>query len=189
MSKLRTFIAVEAAPPIRKRALELIERLRPTQANVKWVGAAELHWTLKFLGDVTPLELPDLCDALEEAASDVPPFEIGAIGAGAFPEISRPRTVWLGVGEGEAEFVALHDRIKDALAPLGFREEQRRFRPHLTLGRVRRSPEGVDELGQLIADHATFPGGQMTVSELVIFSSRLERHGPVYEALSRVPLS
>lgn len=189
MPKLRTFIAVEAAPNIRKRALELIELLRPTAAQVKWVGATELHWTLKFLGDVSTHELPDLCDTVEEAVSTLPSFEIAAMGAGAFPAADRPRTVWLGVGQGEAQFVALHDRLKEAMSHLGFREEQRRFRPHLTLGRIRRSPEGIDELGQLILDHATFPAGSMTVSEVVLFSSRLERHGPVYEALSRAQLA
>lgn len=189
MPKLRTFIAVEAAPAVRKRALELIELLRPTPAQVKWVGASELHWTLKFLGDVSTHELPDLCETIEEAVSAMPSFEIAAAGAGAFPAADRPRTVWLGVGQGEAEFVALHDRLKDALSHLGFREEQRRFRPHLTLGRVRRSPEGIDELGQLILEHATYPAGSMAVSEVVLFSSRLERDGPVYEILSRSRLS
>jgi 2'-5' RNA ligase len=63
------------------------------------------------------------------------------------------------------------------MSHLGFREEQRRFRPHLTLGRVRRSPEGVEELGQLILDQTEFAAGTMTVAEVLVYSSRLERTG------------
>ena len=42
--------------------------------------------------------------------------------------------------------IALHDRIEAELAKLGYRPEGRRFRPHLTIGRVRSSPAGIDEL-------------------------------------------
>jgi len=188
MATVRTFIAVEATQAVRKRAGDLIERLQVTQANVKWVGAAELHWTLKFLGDVETRQLPELCNAAAAAVAELPTFEIEAAAAGAFPTAQRPRTLWLGVGRGEAEFVELHDRIQSALAMLGYREEQRRFRPHMTLGRVRHSSHGIDELGKLVLDQATFSAGEMTVSEVVVFSSRLLRQGPVYEALGRAGL-
>lgn len=188
MSKLRTFIAVEVLPAVRKRALDLIERLRQSEANVKWVSAAELHWTLKFLGDVETNELPALCDAVAAAVKNLSRFDINAIGAGAFPSAHRPRTIWLGVREGEAEFVSLHDCIERVLAPLGFREEQRRFRPHLTIGRVRRSPHGVEQLGQAVIEHADFAAGEMAVTEVGVYSSQLLRHGPVYERLSSVSL-
>jgi 2'-5' RNA ligase len=189
MSTLRTFIAVEPAPAVRKGALELIERLRRTSANVKWVGATELHWTLKFLGDVEMQEIPGVCAAVVSAAHDLPAFSITAFGAGAFPGATRPRTLWLGVRKGTDEFVALHNRIEEALVPLGYRAEQRRFHPHMTLGRVRNGPHGSGELGRFVNQFFGFHAGDMTVSEVVVFSSRLERQGPVYEVLSRAPLS
>jgi 2'-5' RNA ligase len=188
MATVRTFIAVEATQAVRTRACDLIEHLQVTQAKVKWVGAGELHWTMKFLGDVETRQLPELCNAVAAAVAELPTFEIEAVGAGAFPTAQRPRTLWLGVGRGEAEFVELHDRVEAALGPLGYREEQRRFRPHMTLGRVRRSVHGVEELGRLVLDHANFTAGAMTVAEVVVFSSRLLRQGPVYEALGRAEL-
>ncbi|MCE9545909.1 MAG: RNA 2',3'-cyclic phosphodiesterase [Planctomycetia bacterium] len=189
MPRIRTFIGVEVAGRVGKRALELVERLSGTEARVKWVGPSELHWTLKFLGDVHPGDLPELCAAIDAAVADMPSFEIEAVGAGAFPDPQRPRTVWLGVGDGQSEFVTLHDRLQEQLGPLGFRDEHRRFRPHLTLGRVRNSTqESIDELGQLVADHATFSAGRMEVADVVIFSSRLTRSGPIYEAISRAEL-
>src|SRR5262245_4789600 len=100
MAKLRTFIAVEVTDRLRSRALDLIEQLRSTPANVKWVSAGELHWTLKFLGDVAVGELPEICAAMAKAVESLDPFEVVARGAGAFPLGERPRTVWLGVGDG-----------------------------------------------------------------------------------------
>jgi len=188
MAQVRTFIAVEATDKVKRRALDLIEKLRLADANVKWVDLAHMHWTLKFLGNVDSHTIPKIYEAMELAAAAVGPFAIEAQGAGAFPAARRPRTVWLGVGEGKEEFVVLHAALEDSLAKLGFRQEQRRFQPHLTLGRVRRSPMGVQQLGQLVTEQAGFEAGRMTVRELVLFSSEMDRQGPVYQVLARAGL-
>src|SRR5689334_18478770 len=92
---LRTFVAVELAPTIRTQAEKLIAQLSGTSAKVKWVEPYNLHWTMVFLGNVPVLELPRVCEVLTDATADLPSFEIEARGAGAFPEASRPRTVWI----------------------------------------------------------------------------------------------
>ncbi len=188
MATLRTFIAVELPSPIRQSALDLIEQLQGTPANVKWVGEMELHWTLKFLGEVSSRDIASVCRAMTRAAAQVPAFTLEVKGAGAFPKPDRPRTVWLGAGEGADSFVALHEELEKVFEPLGFRSERRRFQPHITLGRVRRSPFGVDELGGLIAEHADFDAGNMRVDEIVAFSSQLKPSGPTYEMLGRASL-
>ncbi|HEV3003704.1 MAG TPA: RNA 2',3'-cyclic phosphodiesterase, partial [Pirellulales bacterium] len=134
---LRTFIAVAASHEVRMRARQLIGELSSTAAKVRWVEPENLHYSLKFLGDVELLEIPKVCEAVTRAVTDKPPFEITALGAGAFPDLRRPRTIWLGVADGSESMVELNGAIERELAPLGFRREQRRFRPHLTLGRVR----------------------------------------------------
>jgi 2'-5' RNA ligase len=189
MAKLRTFIAVAATEEIRKQAEQLAEKLSHTLANVKWVERRNLHWTVKFLGDVDSNDIPSICQAVGTVVGEIPPFEIIAQGAGAFPTLSRPRTVWLGTGRGDSQFVSLHNAADSALVKLDFRSEHRRFRPHMTLGRVRRSPQGVDQLGTLIAEHDKFDAGSMIVDELVIFTSQLDRDGPTYQVLARLPLS
>jgi 2'-5' RNA ligase len=120
--------------------------------------------------------------------ADVEPFPAVAHGAGAFPTVARPRTVWLGIEEGEGEFVKLHDALEKALGQLGFRHEGRRFRPHMTIGRVRQSPHGVAQLGEKIAENAHFDAGEMQVSEIILFSSSLDRQGPSYQILGRATL-
>lgn len=188
-STLRTFIAVPAPPEFEQRAGVLISKLRASSARVKWIEPEHLHWTIKFLGDIELRETADICKAVSAAVAPFAPFDIEASGAGAFPDPARPRTVWLGMGQGTEEMIALHDAIDLALEPLGYRPENRRFRPHITIGRVRQSSdEGIRELGQLVQENANFEGGIASVFEVVIFSSELGRHGPTYDPLGHAEL-
>ncbi len=188
-STVRTFVAVEISAAIREKAGQLIDKLRASPADVKWVDTNNMHLTLKFLGDVPAREIVDVCRAVEQGAAEVGPFELEIRGAGAFPNVRRPRTLWLGVATGEAEMVTLHDRIEKPLKKLGYRPEHRRFHPHLTIGRVRRGGgSAVADLGELIAGQAEFHAGQLRVREVVVFSSQLDRTGPTYEALGRAKL-
>jgi 2'-5' RNA ligase len=187
--KVRTFIAVEISSEVRGKTQRLISALAATSANVKWVEPENLHLTLKFLGDVEMLEVPQLCQAVDEAVADLPPFDVQFHGAGAFPSVERPRTVWVGMTAGSEEMVALHDALEQRLAALGFRSDGRRFRPHLTIGRVRSSsPSEIRVLASLLADQRDFVGGSGDVSEVVVFSSELSRAGPAYEPLSHAEL-
>lgn len=185
---LRTFIAVEISAETRSRARQLIERLRGTDAKISWVKPDCLHLTLKFLGDVDLRDIPGVCEAVTRAVADLPPFEIEAHGAGAFPTAARPRTIWLGVGRGADDMIALHDAVDRALGGIGYRHEQRRFRPHLTVGRVRGGRD-LDALGQLLAQHADFAGGVSSIDEVVVMSSDLTPDGPDYEPLAVAPLN
>ena len=159
-----------------------------TPARVKWVEEQNLHWTLKFLGDVDSNQIAEICQVAAKAVADLEPFSAVAHGAGAFPTAARPRTVWLGVADGEPEFVELHKALEKSLSKLGFRREGRRFRPHMTIGRVRRSPHGIEQLGEKIVENADFDAGEMRVSEIILFSSSLDRQGPTYQVLGRATL-
>ena len=186
---IRTFVAVEIPAEVKDRAGKLIAQLRAAGAKVKWVGPEAMHWTLKFLGDVDILETPQICQAVARAVEPLKPFDVGARGAGAFPDVQRPRTVWVGMGQGAEPMIEMHDRIDRELAKLGYRGENRRFRPHLTIGRVRASPpREIQELGRLLAEHADFESGLSTVYEVVVFSSELGPDGPTHEPLGHAEL-
>jgi 2'-5' RNA ligase len=185
---LRTFVAVEMDPAIRKAAQRLIEKFRATGAGVSWGVAENMHLTLKFLGDVGVGDVPRVCQAVREAAAGVAPFGLQVCGAGAFPNLSRPRVIWLGAGEGQEPMAALAERIESALKELGFPREGRRFQAHLTLGRVRRGGPEIAALAGLVQQHAAVEIGQTPVEEVVVFSSQLKPTGAVYEALDRALL-
>jgi 2'-5' RNA ligase len=187
MKSLRTFIAVEISATVRAKAEELIETFRAAHADVKWVEPHNLHLTLQFLGNVPESQIADVCNAVKNGAAEIEPFELEIRGAGAFPNLGKPRTLWLGAKEGAERMADLHDHIALALADLGFPDEDRRFQSHLTIGRVK-SPKNTALLGPLLRDHADFSAGKVPVDRAIIFSSRLERGGPLYEKLGTAPL-
>jgi RNA 2',3'-cyclic 3'-phosphodiesterase len=185
---LRTFVAIETSDAVRQRVAELIAVLSGTGAKVSWVHPDNLHLTLKFLDEVPLRLIPEVSDAVRNGAAAVQSFELEIQVAGAFPRASRPRTVWLGMGEGNESLALLHATVEKALEPIGFPKDGRRFAAHLTLGRVRGQIPGLDEFGTLIRQHANFRAGRFPVRELVVFSSQLTPQGPIYEALSRATL-
>jgi len=186
---IRTFVAVEINSAVRACAAELIDQLGTASVDVKWVAPENIHLTLKFLGEVDSRQVHEVCRAVEQAADGVAPFELEVRGAGAFPNVRRPRTVWLGAGQGVQELGVLAERVESELHRLGFRREGRRFHAHLTVGRVRRGGPGISQLAQLLEEYADFEIGRTPVSEVIVFSSTLDRAGPTYEPLGRGLLS
>jgi 2'-5' RNA ligase len=180
---VRTFVAIEISPEVRTRAQKLITQLQAIDAKVRWVDPAQVHLTLKFLGEIDLLEVPKICAAVTEVAAALPPFSVRVNSAGAFPDLKRPRTVWLGIDDETEELAALHDQLEAALAKLGFRAENRRFRPHLTIGRVRGEGPGIAALAELIEEYRDYSAGVIDVDEVILFSSEQERGGPVHEPL------
>src|SRR5262245_12973776 len=107
MSRLRTFIAVGIDKAIRDRAVALQETLGRSGVEVKWVEPENLHVTLLFLGEVEDKALPGVCRVVAECAARHEPFEMSVESAGCFPNPRRPRTLWVGIGAGLQELVAL----------------------------------------------------------------------------------
>jgi RNA 2',3'-cyclic 3'-phosphodiesterase len=184
----RTFIAVAFPKDVRQRALVLMSELRTVAEDVKWVAAENLHWTLQFLGDVDDLEIPAVCDAVAAAAAECEPFELEIRGAGAFPSPDRPRTLWLGAGQGSAAMVGLQGIVERTLKKLGYRGEHRRYVPHVTLGRIRhgRPPR---ELAEKLTALEDFDAGAMLVDEVLVVASELTPTGSEYHILGRAPLA
>ncbi len=187
-NKVRTFVAVEIDDGVRNRAAKFIKQLRQSGADVAWVAPENMHVTLKFLGDVEYKDVYHVCRAIEQSLADVEPFSIEIKGTGAFPSLSRPHVIWLGVELGASEMAALSERVEDALSGLGFRREARRFHAHLTLGRVRKSGRAIDHLVAMLREHEETDFGPSVVDQVVIFSSELHPTGPIYEPMGHVEL-
>jgi 2'-5' RNA ligase len=187
MPRIRTFIAVEMSPRVIARTGDLIDKLRVVPAEINWVRPQQMHLTLKFLGDVPDTETPDICRVVDEVAVNFEPFEITCRGAGAFPNVRDPRTLWIGIEDGAEELQRLQAEIENGLkARLGYGKEQRGFHPHLTIGRVKRElPGGRGELTQLLEKHAHFDADLAIIDEVVTFASFLGRGGPTHDALGR----
>jgi 2'-5' RNA ligase len=184
MSKTRTFIALGASGEVVGHAQRLIKRLRQLAHDIKWVEPHHMHWTLHFLGEVADDELFDLCQAAERATLPLSEFTMEARGVGAFPRAQAPRTLWIGVGQGTEAVEELHAALDVQLKPLGFRGENRRYVPHLTLGRVGKLQRSEQEaLAAALDELANYDAGVQTVDEVTIFGSRLRREGTEYVEL------
>lgn len=188
MAKTRTFIAVVAEGEVHAAAQTAIDRLQSAAENVKWVAPDNLHWTLHFLGDLDDVEVAAVCRRTVDAAASLEPFILSAEGVGAFPKVERPRTLYLGAGQGSDLLSKLHQALEERLADLGFRGERRKFVPHLTLGRVGRGSHGGEVLAERVAKLADYAGGQMEVAEVTVFASELTPSGPSYHILATAPL-
>jgi RNA 2',3'-cyclic 3'-phosphodiesterase len=188
MSRTRTFVAVSISPDVINRIKEIVLELSRGVEGVKWVAPENLHFTLKFLGDVEDSDLHDVCSAVAEATTGLAPFEVLLAGAGAFPSPSRPRTVWIGAGQGEEEFVGLYEAVDRALRKVGFRSETRKFTPHVTVGRIRKGNPTLSQLTEHLKSHAATELGTVPVDEVLVFSSELRPGGPEYHVLGRAPL-
>lgn len=184
----RTFIAVEIDERTAGRTAAIIERLRTAGADVNWVAPRNLHLTLKFLGDVPNELVPAVAAAVQEAVQRVPPFTLEICGLGAFPHIARPRTIWLGAGQGGAEMQRLAEAVDQALRPLGFAPEARGYTTHLTIGRVRRPSAALQSLSELMQRQGDQAAGVVAIEEVVMMTSTLTPRGSIYEALARASL-
>jgi 2'-5' RNA ligase len=185
MGRTRTFIAVDIGESICDAAVSLQETLAKTGASVRWASAESLHVTLLFLGEVDDRDLHAVCRAVQEVAATEPPFALRVSGVGAFPNTRRPKIVWAGITEGAEPLQRLHDDLETRMLALGcYRKEERAYTPHLTLGRVKGDTDG-SALAPELAKRQAWDGGRTTVDEVLVFSSELEKDGPVYTVIGR----
>ena len=187
---IRAFIAVEIAPETITRIGAVIDRLKPRNAAIRWVGAGNVHLTLKFLGNIDNSQIEPIGAALFDALHPFPRLTINAKGLGVFPSMKRPRVLWVGlVGR---ELVSLQAKVELALTPLGFAPEEKKFTPHLTIGRWRHG-EPADrtlekELGQELGRWSDYEFGATSVHEVILFQSDLKPAGAIYRRLKVVTL-
>lgn len=184
---VRLFIAVDLDVAARARVAAAVETLRAAAPRVSWTPAARLHFTLKFLGERPEAAVAPLAGALAEVAARHRLMPVTLGGLGAFPNLRRPRIVWMGVRDPNRLELLQHD-VEIGCEGLGYPVDGRAFRPHLTLGRVR---DGVpDEELRALARAAralTFEEESM-MAAVTLMHSELERGGPAYTVLAAAPL-
>ncbi len=132
----RLFVALNLSAELRGELHEATAALRavvPRQG--RWVPADNLHLTLKFLGDCPDSRVAHLEESLARAALASGPARLAIAGVGAFPNLRRPRVIWIGV-EPDPKLELLQHEVETACAALGYQIEGRPFRPHITLGRT-----------------------------------------------------
>ncbi|MBU0759773.1 MAG: RNA 2',3'-cyclic phosphodiesterase [Candidatus Omnitrophica bacterium] len=187
MNEIRAFIAIEIDPACKQQISGLIERLKKSDVDVKWVKETQMHLTLKFLGNVKQDKVPEISAALKDIASKTLSFQIAFSDISTFPGLSRPRVIWLGMDKGAENLKELAGYIADGMEKLGLKKEGRDYKAHLTLGRVR-SQKNIRELTKLIGETDFKPPVGIKINKFILFQSILTSKGPVYTLLQEFPL-
>jgi 2'-5' RNA ligase len=184
---LRAFIAVSLAPPIIGRIDTAMRKLRASIPDVRWVKPENIHLTLKFLGNIEESQVDAIERVLAISLASFPLFIINARGLGVFPDARRPRVIWVGVDE--PRLVELAASVEAALVDSGFAPEQRRFRPHLTIGRFRQFGSPANSLSAELKIWENEWFGACDIEQVTVFESVLRPGGAVHTALKTIPLA
>ncbi len=190
MSLLRAFIAIEIPAEIQQKIHREVTTFRKgIDALVRWVPPQNMHLTLKFLGDISPNSLDFLRQMLRTEAENVPSFEIHLAGLGAFPNLKRPRVLYIGI-QAPAALDTLQRGIESASRRLGYEAEERPFSAHLTLGRVKQNVSAVEQQQIRRAVESTQVDllGTTRVDSVHLYKSELNPGGSVYTRLYSAPL-
>lgn len=185
---LRLFVAIDVEESIRSRLDQFVRSLQAHAPQARWVATANLHLTLKFIGNVPEAQLAAIARAL------APPLNYPAItlrwhGWGFFPSESRPHVFWVGVEDRpERALARLAAGIEDRLSPLGIARETRPFLPHLTLARFR-TPAQAQGLRRALQARPAEEFGSATVVCFHLYRSVLKPGGAEYTRLESFPFA
>ena len=191
---MRLFAAVDldetaravAAGSTRPLATRLARADAPSP--VRWVPPEQLHFTLRFLGEVSTRQAESVRRAVR-VPWDTCAFAASLAGIGLFPFSGAPRVIWLGVDEGREQMVALKAELDRRLAPLGFEPETRPFRAHLTLGRVKRQVAvSGPELRAMLSEQGPETACWL-VDRVTLYESRVSFRGATYHVVESTMLA
>lgn len=185
---IRSFLAFELPPDIKKEVTRITGKVKRTGLAASWAKPDNIHLTVVFMGDVDEKDIPDIISSIDNVAVKYNEFDISLGGMGLFPDIRRPRVLWLGLN-GEIESLSsLRDNLQKPLEIYGVEQERRAFKPHLTLGRFRRPVKERSLLQKILDEYSGISGPDGKLDELILFKSELKPGGSVYTRIHSWPL-
>jgi 2'-5' RNA ligase len=183
----RIFLASEILPG--KKFDKVFSMLRDLTENerIKWVEYNNIHITLAFIGDTNTDRIKAIVRMLKDKCEGSGEFDFNLRGLGVFKNLKDPRVIWAGI-EHSDKLDKLHNLIRTGLAECSLPVEERAFKPHLTLGRIRelKNPGTLQEFIENFRDTEI---QKVHVSEIILFESVLLPSGPLYKPLNKISLS
>ena len=180
---MRAFMAVEVNKELIYKISDIQKTLAEANAMVKFVEPENLHFTFKFLGDITPEKAEAIIGMTEEKVKDYSPFDITIKGIGVFPNMGYIRVIWLGV-EHPAAFSKVQRELDEEFFKMGFKKE-RSYIPHLTIGRVK-GVQNKELLVNMVKELEDVEVGTLKVDRIVLKESDLTPVGPIYTDLKEI---
>jgi len=186
---IRSFLAFELPVDIKRIIMALSENVRQLPLNVRWLNVTNIHLTIVFMGNVQEEQIRPIQDIVKDVCQRYGPFSIAIKGIGIFGSRRNPRVLWIGLDGAIDRMGYFRDDLQKGLRPFGIKEEKRRFKPHLTLGRFRKGARTGTHLDNLLSKYHDLTSPECIIEELVLFKSDLKPGGAVYSKLKEWPLT
>ena len=175
---IRSFLAIELDEELVPKILDVQKEFKKTNANIKYVPSQNMHFTLKFFGNIDLDMVDDISSAVEKVIKNYSSFDLNIKNCGCFPNKKVIKVLWLGLEEG-SPIKDLQKDLDKEFRKLGFKKEKN-FISHLTIGRVK-SPKNKKEIREAIEKLENIEIGNMSVSKICLKKSTLTPQGPIYE--------
>jgi len=187
----RLFVAITLPDPIRTTLVDLQRELKPIlpSSSTAWTRPENLHLTLRFLGNVASLRIPELSQRLGLALAGFGEFDAGCGRLGCFPDLRFPRVVWASVQDAEKRLIRLHRLVNDAVAGFAPATAEATFVGHITLARSKRIQRpDAERLAHFFERAATRHFGDWRVSSIALIRSQPSQAGASYTEIFRAKL-
>jgi 2'-5' RNA ligase len=181
----RAFISVDigAQPSL----IDLENILRNTGVNLKLVEPANIHLTLRFLGELDEQLITPITSVMTDCVKTIKPFKILLNGVGAFPSIKYMKVIWVGVQNAE-ELINIANNLNSKLDKLGISRADHSFSPHVTVARVKGVSGGKERLISVLSRYREHNFGSIDVDCIRLKRSVLTPKGPEYSTVKEVKL-
>ena len=181
---IRLFLAFEITPDSKRYIETISQELKKSNLPVRWIKSDNIHLTLVFLGNVEENLIEDIKEKVNEVVKGVKSFKVSFNGTGVFPNLTRPRVVWLGLDGDIARLSNLRDNLQSTLKTLGFIPERRSFKPHLTLGRFKGRAGRTSGLKNILERYNT-KSDVYCLKDFILFKSNLGPDGAKYTKMCK----
>ncbi len=186
---IRAFLAIDTPENILQAMSRLQEKLkREISGRISWTKPQGQHLTLKFFGDISTEDVKNICSAVQNRATSEQSLNLKIEKLGVFPGARRPLVIWCGVTDDVEKLSGLQKQLDSDFAGIGFPRENRPFRAHLTIGRIK-DPSGLTGISEALTKYNAFAAGEFSCKELILFQSRLTPQGAIYTKLAEFALS
>jgi 2'-5' RNA ligase len=188
---MRLFLAVDLSPDTRAQLSDVRQqidsRLNGRRApRISWVKPEAAHVTVQFLGEIAEHDIDGISGALGATSLPSGPFDVSWDAVGAFPDTRKPRVLWVGATRGAESLHALAREVHERLAAIAVVDEDRPFKAHVTVARVRDAGRGIS-WSEILSNVRLTPT-TTRVNHITLYRSQLSPHGPRYTPLATFEL-
>jgi 2'-5' RNA ligase len=187
--EMRSFLAFEMPVKIREIVSRTSKEMKKLPLDVRWIRLDNIHITVVFMGDISEDDLMPIGEVVSKICKQYGPFNVTLTGSGIFGSLRNPRVLWIGLDGDLTKMSYFRNSLQKNLKPFGIKEEKRRFKPHLTLGRFRKGTGSIVDMDELLSEYQNITSPTCTVEELILFRSELKPGGAIYSRLEAWPLT